>query len=268
MKRKIVSFIARMGYVTKGFVYFFVGLLAMQAAIGITGEAQNTTQTLQEFIYKPFGNILIIGCMIGLFAHALWKILQGISDPEERKKGSGTTLFRVVDFFTGCLYLSMSYACWQILQGLNATDGDESTEVWVGKILVLPYGQWIVFLCAFIIILTGLFQFYSSYTANFDYSFDSNDMSEKERNWLSALGRIGISSWGIVYCMVGLLFYRAAVSFEADEAGGMAEALNGLREWPYGIWVLALTALGLIIYGIYLFVLSYYHKIYGSKKMS
>lgn len=261
--KDLVAAIARLGYVTKGIVYFFVGLLAFQAAFGMTGEAQGTKQVLQEFIYRPLGNVIIIGCMIGLFAHALWRIIQGISDPEDRDKSADAIFFRSIDFLTGCLYLSLSYAAWQLLRGLNTTSGDQSTEVWVGKVLELPYGNWIVLFCALVIFIAGLYQFYSAYIASFDYSFDYQKMSEYEQKTLRVLGRIGISAWGVVYCMVSLLFYRAGRYFDAEEAGGLAEALNVLKEQPFGIWIMATTAAGLLIYGIYLFVLSYYHKIYG-----
>ncbi|MDZ7694577.1 MAG: hypothetical protein U5K69_26225 [Balneolaceae bacterium] len=70
-------------------------------------------------------------------------------DPENRGDGAFTILFRVIDFLTGLLYISLSYAAWQILQGMNTQSSDQNTEVWVGKILVMPYGRWIVlYLCA------------------------------------------------------------------------------------------------------------------------
>lgn len=261
--KKLVAIIARMGYVTKGIVYFFVGLLAVQAAIGMTGDASGTKQALQEFIYRPFGNILLIGIMAGLFAHALWRIFQGIADPEERGQGVNVIFFRAVDFLTGCLYLSLSFAAWQILRGLNTQSSDQNTEVWVGKILELPYGKWIILFCALIILIGGLYQFYSAYEASFDYSFENQKMSEKEKKTLRFLGRVGISAWGVVYCMVSALFYDAAIHFNADEAGGLADALNALKEQPFGVWILGVTAAGLLVYGIYLLILAYYHKIYG-----
>lgn len=261
-KQTVIKYIARIGFIAKGLVYFMVGLLALQTAIGMGGETAGTKQALEEFIYQPFGSILLIGCIIGLFAHAVWKILQAIIDPENRSKSNEVFLLRVVDFFTGFLYLSFSFAAWQIFQGLNIHSDSESTEVWVGKILELPFGKWLVLFVAFIIIIAGLYQFYSAYMANFDYRFDIINMNEKERTTLRKLGQIGISAWGVVYCMLGVLFYQSAISFNAEEAGGLNDALNALGNQPFGVWILGTTAAGLMIYGIYLLILSYYHKIY------
>lgn len=116
-KQTVIKYIARVGFIAKGVVYFMVGLLALQTAIGMGGKTTGTKQALEEFIYQPFGSILLIGCIIGLLAHAVWKILQSIIDPENRSKRNEVLLLRVVNFFTGLLYLSFSYAAWQIFQG-------------------------------------------------------------------------------------------------------------------------------------------------------
>lgn len=267
-KLTALSAIARTGYIAKGVVYFLVGLLTLQATIGMGGQTTGTTQAIQEIFYKPFGSVLLVGIIIGLLAHAVWRMIQGILDPENRDDTLFVKLFRVIDFSIGCLYISLSYAAWQILQGLHAQSSDESTEIWIGKILELPFGKWLVILIAAGIFVGGFYQFYSAAIAGFDYSFDTDNMKPAEKNTLSLLGRIGIFSWGIVYCMVAYMLYRAAVTYDADQAGGLAEALNALRQQPFGIWILGITAAGLIIYGVYLLVLSYYHKVYDKKTFS
>lgn len=140
-KSTAISTIARIGYIAKGLVYFMVGLLTLQTTIGLGGETSDTTNALREFIYQPFGTVLLFGIMIGLLAHAIWRILEAVIDPENRGDGTQIKFFRVIDFIAGCLYISMSYAAWQILQGLYTQDSDQNTEVWVGRILELPYGK-------------------------------------------------------------------------------------------------------------------------------
>lgn len=263
-KSTAISAIARIGYIAKGLVYFMVGLLTLQTTIGMGGETSDATNALQEFIYQPFGTVLLFGIMVGLVAHAAWRILQGVIDPEDRGDGAQIMFFRLIDFLVGCLYISMSYAAWQILQGLAAQDSDQSTQVWVGKILELPYGKWLVMFCAIVIFIGGLYQFYSAWSANFDSSFDSEEMSNREITTLRSLGRFGISAWGVVYSMVAYLFYNASVTFDADEAGGLTQALQTLREQPFGTLALGITACGLITYGVYLLVLSYYRKMFNT----
>lgn len=261
-KKTILTFIARVGFVAKGVVYFIVGLLAFQTTIGMGESSGSTKQALQEFIYRPFGSILLIGCALGLLAHAIWRMIQGIIDPDNLGADISSIFFRVIDFIIGCLYLSFAYAAWQIFRGLQTKSSSESTEVWISKILDLPFGKWLVLFCALIVLIIAGYQFYSAYVANFDYSFDIQSMNKKEQQILRLMGRIGYSAWGIVYSMMAILFYQAAVHYDASEAGGLSDALNALQKQPYGIWILGITAAGLIVYGLYLLILSYYHRIY------
>lgn len=262
-KSTAISLIARLGLITKGLVYFMVGLLAFQASIGMGGQPANTQQALEEFISQPFGSVLLIGCVVGLFAYALWRFLQSFIDPGNRGHSTKVLLLRIVDFFVAILYLSFSYASWQIFRGLNTSSSSQKSEVWVGKILELPYGKWLVLFCALIIAIVGCYQFYSAYKAQFDYHFDTQNMNKSERSTLRKLGQIGITAWGVVYCMIAILFYQAAVTYNPQQAGGVDKALNALRDQPFGIWILRVTAAGMLIYGIYLFILSYYRKIYS-----
>ena len=261
-KRQWISAIARIGFVGKGIVYFMVGLLAMQAAIGMKAQATGTQQALQEFIFPPFGSIFLIACAVGLLAHAIWKIVQSIFDPVDRRENARVVVLRIVDFLTALLYISLSYAAWQILRGLNTQSSSQQTEVWVANVLKLPYGKWIVMLFAAIITIAGFYQFYAAYTAHFDAQFDKSRMNSQKQHLLRQLGRIGFSAWGIVYLMLGFLFYQAAIYYNANQAGGLADSLNALRAQPYGIWILGITSGGLLIYSLYLLTLSYYHKVF------
>ncbi len=261
-KRTAITIIARAGFVAKGLVYLMVGLLTLQTTIGMGGETSDATDAFRAFINQPFGSVLLIVIIVGLLAHALWKLIRGIKDPEDRGSGVKIKLMRVFDVMIGGLYVGMSYAAFQILRGLHAADGDEATKVWVERVLHLPFGRWLVMFAAGALVIGGLVQFYSSWQATFESTFSEKSMSKTEMGILRWLGRIGIAAWGVVYCMMAFLFYRASVNFDAEEAGGLSDALTALREQPYGVWILGIMAGGMIIYGIYLLALSYYHKVF------
>jgi hypothetical protein len=54
-----VEKLARFGYAAKGTVYFVVGLLTAQAAIGSGGETTSTSGALEELVAQPFGKVLL-----------------------------------------------------------------------------------------------------------------------------------------------------------------------------------------------------------------
>lgn len=254
-----IAIIARLGFIAKGIIYFSIGLLAFQIAIGMGGKTYGSTQMLEHFIYQPYGTILLIFCLAGLIAHAVWKLLNGYYEIESLGQDFSGLFFRFIEIIVGLLYLSLSYATFQILTGNGAQSSNKSTEIWITKILTLPYGKWIVLAVALVVVIMGGYQFYYVYTEGFDYRIDFTRMNQIEKKGLYLAAKTGLGAWGIVYFMIGFLLFQAAKNTNPDQAGGLGKALSALQQQPYGTWVLGATAVGLLIYGLYLFVLSYYH---------
>lgn len=96
-----VIILARIGYVAKGLVYFLIGLFAFLAAIGLGGSTSDTEQLFKRFLHQPFGDILLGMVMFGLFAHAIWCFVKGISDPENRGDNTRSFFYRILDVLTG-----------------------------------------------------------------------------------------------------------------------------------------------------------------------
>ncbi len=252
---------ARIGYVAKGLVYFLIGLFAFLAAIGLGGSTSGTEQIFEHFLHQPYGFILLSMVMLGFIAHAVWCLIKGISDPENRGKNTRSIFYRILDVLTGLLYLSFAYGAIQILLGHVVRNSNQKTEIWVARILLQPFGRWIILMVALIVMIVGFYQFYASYKAYFGYDFDASLMNEKEQNIVRQFGRIGFVAWGVVYCMIAFLLFEAAIHFDASRAGGMGDALKTLAHQPYGLWFLGITSAGLITYGLYLFILAYFHNI-------
>jgi len=117
----IISAIARTGYVAKGLVYLMVGVLTLQATLGMGGETSDATDAFSEFIEQPFGSVLMIGIIAGLIAHAIWKMLQGIIDPEDRGDGFKIIFLKRHRFFNRTpLYLHVVRGMANTTGGRNA----------------------------------------------------------------------------------------------------------------------------------------------------
>lgn len=84
-----VDGIARVGYVAKGTVYAAVGTLAGLAALGAGGKTTGTGGAFESIGSHSFGKILLVLLAIGLVGYALWKLVQGITDPDEKGSGPG-----------------------------------------------------------------------------------------------------------------------------------------------------------------------------------
>jgi len=86
-------------------------------------------------------------------------------------------------------------------------------------------------------------------------------MSSTERTWAIRSGRLGYSARGIIYVVIGGFLIWAAIQFNPDAAVGMGDALDKVAQQPFGTWLLALVALGLMAYAGFAFVQARYRNI-------
>ncbi len=67
-------------------------------------------------------------------------------------------------------------------------------------------------------------------------------------------GKIGYVARGIVWIIIGYLFLKAAMQSNPSQAGGSGSAFSFLENSSYGSFLLGAVAVGLICYGIFMFM--------------
>ena len=65
------------------------------------------------------------------------------------------------------------------------------------------------------------------------------------------MGRLGYAARGLILCVLGYVVGKAGYEVNPWAVGGQATALNEILMQPLGPWVLGLTAIGLICFGIF-----------------
>src|ERR671920_1389429 len=83
-----VERLARLGYVAKGVVYAAIGFLALREVLGVGGRTTDPTGVMHVMAAQPLGGIMLVLLAVGLACYALWKVVQGVTDPDD--KGSDT----------------------------------------------------------------------------------------------------------------------------------------------------------------------------------
>ncbi|BAS56891.1 hypothetical protein NIES2135_37870 [Leptolyngbya boryana NIES-2135] len=257
--------LARFGYAAKGIVYFVVGLLAAQAAIGSGGRTTDTSGALQEIVVQPFGKFLLGLVTIGIIGYVLWRFAQALLDPEHTGQSNSTqrVVQRIGYLISALSYSGLAFTAVKLILGSGGTNGG-ATEDWTKLVLAQPLGQWLVGLAGAIVLGVGLSYFYQAYTAKFQRYFKLNQMNATERKWAKRLGQFGIVARGVVFCIIGLFVIIAALRSDATEVKGLGEALAVLAQQPYGTWILGIVALGLIAYSMYSLIEARYRSLIRS----
>jgi len=94
-------------------------------------------------------------------------------------------------------------------------------------------------------------QIWKAFRAQFDEDIDAESMRRETGAWALTVGRIGTAGRGLILTVMGILLARAGFDRTPSRAGGMADSLWTLMTQPYGTWLFAAAAGGLVCFGIF-----------------
>lgn len=263
-----VESLARTGFIALGIVYCLVGTLAFMAAFEVGGKtAQDTDkQGVFRFILEqPFGQLLLGLVALGLACYALWRLLAAFFDPEKKgtdAKGIGQ---RLAYAFSGLFYGTMAFYAASLALGQDSSSGQgDSRQSLVRELLQQSFGQWLVGLLAAGTILLGAYQIYRAVSGKYRKKIEESKLRSEGKTTLIRAGLVGYIARGLVWLLIGYLFLRAALHANAKEAGGTGKAFQLLEHATFGSLLLGAVALGLICYGVFMFVRARCEVIQGS----
>ncbi len=254
--------LARLGFAARGVVYVIVGWFAIDAAFrgGKVGDNQGAIASLVD---EPFGEILLGVMAAGLAGYALWRLTEALTDPEARGGTAKGAFRRAGHAVSGIAHVILAWTAARL--ALHAgkaaggrAGGEDSAQDWTAWLLGQPLGQILVGLVACALLAAAVQQATKAWTGKF-----VRDLSPGTPvpDHVCTMGRIGYGARALVFTMIALFFATAAYASDADEAGGMAQALGTLQRQSGGQLLLGLTGLGLIAFGAYSFVEARWRRI-------
>lgn len=257
--RPWAGWVARTGYVAKGVVYATIGLLAMQEALGAGDRAPGPLGAMHRIESQPFGRIMVALLAFGLLGYALWKLVQGIMDPDDKGSDAHGILRRIGYVGSGAIHGGLAFAAAQSITG----EEDSSKDLMAASVLVYqsPFGQLVVGLVGLIVIGVGLYQLYAAYGANFQGELRLDEMSEAKKNLVTLAGCTGTAARAVAIEMAGVFVVLAAYQSDPSETRGLGGALETLQSQPLGSYMLSTVAAGLLIYGAFMLLVARYRRI-------
>lgn len=260
--KKGIIILSRLGYAAKGVVYIIIGFLALQTAIGTGGNTTGARGALKEIASQSFGQILLAVVALGLVGYVIWRIIQTIKDPDNNGTDFKGIIKRTAYFISGLIHLGLVYFAVQLIIGSGGSGSGGQSSQTTSSIMSQPFGRWLVGLIGAVVIGAGIYQFYNGIKEKFKEKMKMGEMNNTEQTWSVRLGKIGLMARGVVFGIIGVFFAQAAIAYNPDKAGGLGKALDTLSQQSYGPYLLGVVALGLISYGIYMFALAKYRKLY------
>lgn len=253
---------ARVGFAAKAMLYAVVGVLAFKAAFGTGGRTTGTHGALGEILEKPFGKTLLCIMALGLIGYAVWRIIEGVTDPEGRGSDAKGMALRASFIARGLAHGALGITALRV--AFRKTSGDDdggAAKEATSRAMEAPGGEWLVIAVALGIAGYGLYQLYRAAVAKLSKQLDFGAIQAETGNWMIHICRFGIAARGLVFTMIGVLLFRAGRDENAQEAGGIGEALGALGGGDNGRLILGVVAVGMIAYGVYEAINARYRRI-------
>ena len=250
--------IARIGYVAKGTVYATVGILAGQVALGIGGRTTGPGGAVESIGSQPFGRALLVLLAAGLLCYALWKLVQGIMDPDDKGSGVSGIVRRVGYGGSAMIHGGLAFSA---LEELFGPEGQStSLDAWTAQLMSQPFGRWLVALVGLVVLGIGVYQLYASVTARYRKDLKTYQMDAAGR-WTMLTGRVGTTARAVVILVAGSFVLLAGYQADPSETRGLGDTLQTIIHQPFGPYSLGIIAVGLVLYGIFMLVVARYRHI-------
>ncbi|MGH4138379.1 DUF1206 domain-containing protein [Clostridium sp.] len=249
------EFMARVGFATRGLIFFVMGILALLLAFGRGGKTTDQQGAIAMIGKQPEGKVLLWLILIGLICYSSWALIQVIINPFNKENDTKGISARLGYLFGAVSYSFLAIPTYALLTGgskpVHVGKQAAKTQNYVSKILDMPFGQWMILIVAIIVISVGIFQISKAFMPLFGSQLDLIKLNIYQLKWVKGFGMFGTISRGFVITLVGIFLVIAAYTSDSNNAKGFDSALMSLLNQPYGRWLIGIIALGLMSFGIY-----------------
>ena len=242
-----VRALARAGLTARGVIYILIGWIALLVALGQSTREADQQGALQLLASKPYGLVSLWLLAIGFAAYALWRLSEAAFGVTGEGNGVGP---RLKSLGRGVVYAGFVYLTVKVITGTAGSQSRQQQDV-TAQAMQHPAGRWLVGIAGLIVVIIGLVLLIEGIRHKFMKNLRTSQMSARTRRVVRWLGAIGTSARGVVFALAGVLVIEAAITHDAAKSGGIDKALLTLREQPFGVVLLAVAALGLVIFGVY-----------------
>lgn len=249
-KSEKFQWLVRLGYLARAILYTMLGVVALTSASAISEGTDGVFKAIEDF---PAGTAILWIMVIGLFGYALFRFASPLFDIENNGSDTKGWATRIGHAGSGIGHLALAYSAYKFATSSSAGSGDGAQQAASG-VLSMDFGGTILGILGVIFFGVALYQFKKGISGDF-----MNRIAGNAPNFTRLLGGIGYSARGVVYGVIGWSLIQAGfLSQGSGEVRSLGDALADLA--GQGI-IFTLTAVGLLIFGIFSLILARYRII-------
>ncbi len=250
------EWLARAGYAARGVVFLLVAALALFSSFG--GGRPDTKNALDSVLQQPFGRIWLGLIGLGLVGFVAWRLAQSLADADNHGSGAKNLVIRAALFGSAATYAGL--ALYAFTHALSASaggegGGEQGMAAWA---MTQPFGRVLAGAIGLGFVIGGCVTIYKGVTQRFRRYLK---LPDDRHGPLALLCVYGLAARGVVFLIVGVFFCYATFRLDPQQAGSTADALDWIRQLPFGAVLYIIVAVGLAAFGIYNFVEARYRSV-------
>lgn len=239
--------LTRAGFATRGLLYIVIAVFVIT-----TGRAEDPAGAL-EYLGQGVGRIFLLLMAAGLFGYGLWRLTDALFNIECHDKDRSGFATRLGAGASGLIHVLLAWQAVKFAQGASATSNSSPQEN-AQSMLTMPGGGIMLVVVGLILLVVGAFQIMKAVKGSF---LEHLEPQIANKAWAKWSGRLGYAARSVIFMITGFFFVTAGLSEQANEAGGMAEALR----WLTNPWDLIVAA-GLFAFGLFSLIEARYRVIH------
>lgn len=248
-KSEKFDWLVRVGYFSRAILYSVLGLIALTSAGKIAEGTNGIFKAIQDF---PAGTAILWIMVIGLIAYALFRLCSPLFDIENEGADAKGWAKRIGHAGSAVGHLALAYSAYKFASA-GGSSGGGAQEVASG-VLSMDIGGTILGLLGVVFFAVAIFQAKKGITGEF-----MNRISGQAPDATRWLGGAGYLARGVVYAVIGWSLVKAGfMSGGSDQVKSLGDAVASLAGEGF---VFTLTALGLLLFGLFSLVLARYRII-------
>jgi Domain of Unknown Function (DUF1206) len=244
--------LARVGFLARGAIYVAVGFLAARAAFWSAGRPAGLRGAMNALLLGPYGPWVLGGVAAGLLAFAAWRLAQAVYFHGFFRRASA--------LFGAVASAALGTTAIRLLLHLRGGSSAATMRALTRRLIVYPSGRYLLVATGALTIVVALVESFLAVSGRFRHHIKLSEMSPGLRLWAARIARLGLLAHGVVLGVIGTFLMRSGLESDSSEVKELGGALSTLSRPPFAPLVMGSVAIGLMAYGLYLWILSGYRR--------
>ncbi len=253
-KSEKFNWLVRIGYFSRAILYSVLGIIALTSAGEISKGTDGIFQVVESI---PGGAVLLWVLVIGLLAYALFRFASPLFDIENNGSDTKGWGKRIGHAGSGVAHLVLAWTAYKFATSSpssgSGSDGAGASEAAAG-VMSASFGGVVLGILGLAFFIAAIAQAKKGVSGSF-----MNRISSQAPSATRTMGGIGYAARAVVYTVIGWsLFQTGFLSSGADNVKTLGNALASLADTG---WLFTLTAIGLLLFGLFSLILARYRII-------